>query len=100
LVGVDLIEWLRLTTYAADVAYSHAYGSRRRCVMDKNWNPKPDSNDAHPVATGVGAAGGAVTGAVIGTAVGGPVGTVAGGTAGAATGAIAGQKVAEKINPK
>jgi hypothetical protein len=45
--------------------------------MDKNYRPRPkvDSNDAHPVATGVGAAG-------------------------AATDAVAGQKVAEKVNPK
>lgn len=45
--------------------------------MNTNYDPKPtvESNDVHPVATGVGAAG-------------------------AATGALAGQKVAEKVSPR
>ena len=45
--------------------------------MNTNHDPKPevDSNDTHPAATGVGAAG-------------------------AAAGALTGQKIAEKVNPK
>ena len=101
-VGVHPIEGCQFTTYRASVGAFPRQRFKKESPMDNNNYPKSkvDSNDAHPVATGVGAAGGAVTGAVVGTAVGGPIGTVVGGAVGAATGAVTGQTVAEKVHPK
>ena len=80
--------------------------------MDRNENRddlgrKPDANrdpisgapGAHPVGTGVGAAGAGATGAAIGGVVGGPVGAVVGAAVGAVAGGLAGKGVAEAINP-
>ena len=53
---------------------------------------------AHPVGTGVGAAGAGAVGAAIG-AVAGPVGVVAGTAIGAVVGGLAGKSVAEQIDP-
>ncbi len=58
----------------------------------------PDSDSAHPVATGVGALGGAAAGAAVGT-MGGPVGTVVGAVAGAVVGGLGGHAVGRAFDP-
>ncbi len=63
-----------------------------------NRDPLTDAPGAHPVGTGLGAAGGAVAGAAAG-AMGGPVGAVVGGVAGAVVGGLAGKGAAESVNP-
>lgn len=71
----------------------------RKDGHDMNRDPISDAPGAHPVGTGLGAAGGAATGAAIGTAVGGPIGLAVGGVAGAIAGGLAGKGVAEAVNP-
>ena len=63
-----------------------------------NRDPLSDAPGAHPVGTGIGAAGGAVTGAAFG-AMGGPIGAAVGGVAGAVVGGLAGKGAAEAVNP-
>ncbi|MDR0225423.1 MAG: PA2169 family four-helix-bundle protein [Burkholderiaceae bacterium] len=63
-----------------------------------NRDPLSDAPGAHPVGTGLGAAGGAVTGAAFG-AMGGPIGAAVGGVAGAVVGGMAGKGAAEAVNP-
>lgn len=63
-----------------------------------NRDPLSGETGAHPVGTGIGAAGGAVAGAAIG-AVAGPVGAAVGLVAGAVAGGLAGKGVAEKLDP-
>ncbi|MFT3720882.1 MAG: PA2169 family four-helix-bundle protein [Pseudorhodoferax sp.] len=64
----------------------------------RNLDPITLAPGAHPVGTGVGAAGGGVAGAAIG-AVGGPLGAAVGLVAGAVVGGLAGKATAERINP-
>ena len=66
----------------------------------KPSNPDPITGEpgAHPVGTGLGAAGGAVAGATVGS-IAGPVGTLVGGAAGAIAGGLAGKGAAESVNP-
>jgi phage tail tape-measure protein len=68
---------------------------------NKEANPDPITGEhgAHPVGTGVGAAGGGLTGAAIGAAIGGPVGAAVGAVVGGVVGAYSGRGVAEAINP-
>ncbi|WP_143325922.1 hypothetical protein [Vandammella animalimorsus] len=66
---------------------------------DANPDPITGEPGAHPVGTGVGAAGGAAAGAAIGTMVAGPVGTLVGGVIGAVSGGLAGKGAAEAVNP-
>ncbi|MDX2239152.1 MAG: YsnF/AvaK domain-containing protein [Leptolyngbyaceae cyanobacterium bins.302] len=77
---------------------------------DKKKNPLYDPNDsnpdpitgepgAHPVGTGLGAAGAGAVGAVVGGAVGGPVGAVVGSVVGGVVGGLAGKGAAERVNP-
>jgi len=63
-----------------------------------NADPISGEPGAHPIGTGVGAAGGAVSGAAIG-AVGGPVGAAVGGVVGAVVGGLAGKSISEAVNP-
>ncbi|WP_313076404.1 PA2169 family four-helix-bundle protein [Melaminivora sp.] len=65
---------------------------------DANRDPLTNEPGAHPVGTGVGAAGGAVAGAAAG-AFGGPIGAAIGGIAGAVVGGLAGKAAAESVNP-
>jgi phage tail tape-measure protein len=65
---------------------------------DANRDPITGTPGAHPVGTGLGAAGGGMAGAAIG-ALGGPVGAAAGATIGAVAGGLAGKGVAEKVDP-
>jgi hypothetical protein len=65
---------------------------------DSNPDPITGAPGAHPVGTGLGAAGGGATGAAIG-AVGGPVGMAVGAVVGAVAGGLAGKGVAEMVDP-
>ena len=65
---------------------------------DTNPDPITGAPGAHPVGTGLGAAGGGAAGAAIG-AVGGPPGMLIGATVGAIVGGLAGKGVAEVIDP-
>ncbi|MFQ4135264.1 glycine zipper family protein [Nodosilinea sp. PGN35] len=75
--------------------------------IHKNAKNNPDANPdpitgqpgAHPVGTGVGAAGAGVVGTAIGGVVGGPVGAVVGAAVGAVAGGLVGKNTAEKIDP-
>ncbi|MBD2178629.1 hypothetical protein H6F42_17055 [Pseudanabaena sp. FACHB-1998] len=66
---------------------------------DANRDPISGETGAHPVGTGVGAAGAGTVGTVIGGAVGGPVGAVVGAVIGSVVGGLAGKNVAEQANP-
>ncbi len=66
---------------------------------DANRDPISGEPGAHPVGTGVGAAGAGAVGATIGGVVGGPVGAVVGAAIGAVGGGLAGKSVAERIDP-
>jgi len=65
---------------------------------DLNPDPITGAPGAHPVGTGIGAAGAGAVGAAIG-AVAGPVGSLAGAAIGAVVGGLAGKGVAEAIDP-
>jgi len=73
----------------------------------KDTNYSPDANPdpitgkpgAHPVGTGVGAAGVGTAATALGAAVGGPVGAAAGAVVGAVAGGLMGKGVAEQIDP-
>src|SRR3954454_3674465 len=68
-------------------------------TKDENRDPLSGEPGAHPVGTGLGAAGaGAATGA-LGGAVGGPVGAAVGAVVGAVAGGLAGKGIAESIDP-
>ncbi|WP_027996058.1 ferritin-like domain-containing protein [Simplicispira psychrophila] len=67
-------------------------------LNNSNLDPLTGAPGAHPVGTGLGAAGGAGAGAVAG-ALGGPVGMVVGGVVGAVAGGLAGKATAEVVNP-
>jgi hypothetical protein len=66
---------------------------------DANRDPLTEEPGAHPIGTGVGAAGGGTVGAVIGGAVGGPVGAMVGAAIGGVAGGFAGKGMAESVNP-
>lgn len=66
---------------------------------DSNPDPITKEPGAHPVGTGIGAAGAGSIGAVVGGVVGGPVGAVVGSVIGAVAGGLAGKGAAEKVNP-
>lgn len=63
-----------------------------------NRDPITQEPGAHPVGTGLGAAGGAAAGVTLG-AVGGPLGMALGGIVGAVAGGLAGKATAEAVNP-
>lgn len=66
---------------------------------DANRDPISGEPGAHPVGTGVGAAGAGAVGAAVGGAIGGPVGAAIGIAVGAVAGGLAGKSVAESIDP-
>ena len=70
----------------------------RKGEPDANRDPLSGAPGAHPVGTGLGAAGGAAAGATLGS-VAGPVGAVVGGAIGAVAGGLAGKGAAEAVNP-
>ena len=65
---------------------------------DTNPDPISGSAGAHPLGTGIGAAGGAAAGASLG-AVAGPFGAAVGTLVGAVAGGLAGKGAAEAIHP-
>jgi hypothetical protein len=65
---------------------------------DTNPDPISGTAGAHPLGTGIGAAGGAAAGASIG-AVAGPMGAALGTLVGAVAGGLAGKGAAEAIHP-
>lgn len=66
---------------------------------DSNPDPITGEPGAHPVGTGIGAAGAGAVGAVVGGAVGGPVGAVVGTVIGGVVGGLMGKGAAEQVNP-
>lgn len=66
---------------------------------DANPDPITGESGAHPLGTGVGAAGAGAIGTAVGGAIGGPVGAVVGAAVGAVAGGLAGKSVAEQIDP-
>ncbi|WP_435021436.1 hypothetical protein TA3x_002373 [Tundrisphaera sp. TA3] len=71
----------------------------KKTAPDANRDPITGEPGAHPVGTGLGAAGaGAAAGAVGGMAAG-PVGAAVGAVVGAVAGGLAGKGVAESIDP-
>lgn len=73
--------------------------NQTRSNQDSNLDPITKQPGAHPVGTGVGAAGAGTVGTVVGGAVGGPVGAVVGAVIGSVAGGLVGKNVAENINP-
>ncbi len=73
--------------------------NRTRNDHDSNPDPITKQPGAHPVGTGVGAAGAGTIGTVVGGAVGGPVGAVVGAAVGSVVGGLVGKNVAETVNP-
>lgn len=65
---------------------------------DLNRDPITDEPGAHPIGTGIGAAGGAVAGAA-GGSIAGPIGAAVGGVVGAVVGGLAGKAAGEAVNP-
>jgi uncharacterized protein YcfJ len=66
---------------------------------DANRDPISNEPGAHPVGTGVGAAGAGTAATLIGAVVGGPVGGVVGAVVGSVIGGLAGKVTAESVNP-
>ncbi len=66
---------------------------------DANRDPLSHAPGAHPVGTGVGAAGVGTAATVVGGALGGPVGAAVGAAVGAVAGGLIGKGIAEKIDP-
>ncbi len=66
---------------------------------EANLDPISGQPGAHPVGTGVGAAGIGSVATVVGSVVGGPIGAVVGAVVGSVVGGLAGKSTAEKINP-
>jgi uncharacterized protein (TIGR02271 family) len=66
---------------------------------DANRDPISGEPGAHPVGTGIGAAGAGAVGAAIGGVVGGPVGAVVGSVIGSVAGGLIGKGAAESVNP-
>jgi len=66
---------------------------------DANRDPLSGQPGAHPVGTGIGAAGIGTVGAVVGGVIGGPVGAVIGSAVGAVAGGLVGKSAAEAVDP-
>lgn len=66
---------------------------------DSNPDPITGEPGAHPVGTGIGAAGAGAAGAAIGGVVGGPIGAVVGAAIGSVVGGLVGKSAAEAVNP-
>jgi hypothetical protein len=75
------------------------HAEKQPVERDMNRDPISGTPGAHPVGTGIGAAGGAAAGAAVGLMAGGPIGTAVGGIVGAVMGGLAGKGVGEVVNP-
>ncbi|WP_435009620.1 hypothetical protein P12x_000878 [Tundrisphaera lichenicola] len=75
--------------------------SAKKNIHDKDENLDPISGEpgAHPVGTGLGAAGAGAAAGAVGGAVGGPIGAAVGAVVGAVAGGLAGKGIAESIDP-
>lgn len=67
-------------------------------IKSENRDPITNAPGAHPVGTGIGAAGAGAAGTAIGAAVG-PVGAIVGAAVGSVVGGLIGKGVAEAIDP-
>ena len=69
-------------------------------LSEPNLHPDPLTGEpgAHPVETGLGAAGAGTIGTIVGGAVGGPIGAVVGAAIGAVSGGLMGKETAEVID--
>jgi hypothetical protein len=68
-------------------------------TRDENLDPISGEPGAHPVGTGLGAAGAGAAAGALGGAVAGPVGAAVGAVIGAVGGGLAGKGIAESIDP-
>lgn len=70
-------------------------------INSEDTNPDPITGQAgaHPLGTGVGAAGVGTAATVVGAAVAGPIGAVVGAVVGSVAGGLAGKSTAESVNP-
>ena len=66
---------------------------------DANRDPISGQSGAHPVGTGIGAAGAGTIGAIVGGVIGGPIGAVVGSAIGSVAGGLVGKNAAENVNP-
>lgn len=71
---------------------------RHDAAGSPNRDPITGEPGAHPIGTGLGAAGAGAAGAAIGSAAG-PIGTAVGAVIGAVAGGLAGKGVAEAVDP-
>ena len=71
----------------------------RPAGTDANRDPITGTPGAHPVGTGLGAAGAGAAAGAAGGAMAGPVGAVVGAVAGAVVGGLAGKAAGEAVNP-
>lgn len=78
--------------------YSNREPARPDEARDANRDPITGQPGAHPVGTGLGAAGAGAAGAAIGAAAG-PIGSAVGAVVGAVAGGLAGKGIAESIDP-
>jgi hypothetical protein len=73
--------------------------SERVVSPDENKDPISGEPGAHPIGTGLGAAGAGAAGLAAGMAVAGPIGGAVGAVVGAVAGGLGGKAVAEEIDP-
>jgi len=66
---------------------------------DANRDPITGEPGAHPIGTGLGAAGAGAAAGAVGGAIGGPIGAAIGAVAGGIAGGLAGKAAAEAVNP-
>lgn len=83
----------------ADLDKNRDLNQRDEHEPDANRDPLSGQPGAHPVGTGIGAAGIGAVGAVVGGVIGGPVGAVIGSAVGAVAGGLVGKSAAESVDP-
>lgn len=83
----------------ADLDKNRDLNPKKDHEPDANRDPISGQPGAHPVGTGIGAAGIGAVGAVVGGVIGGPVGAVVGSAVGAVAGGLVGKSAAESVDP-
>ncbi len=83
----------------ADKDIKQDYDADPRRERDINPDPITGEPGAHPIGTGVGAAGVGTAATAVGAALGGPVGAVVGAVVGSVAGGLMGKGIAEQIDP-
>jgi hypothetical protein len=71
----------------------------RKTGTDANRDPITGAPGAHPVGTGLGAAGAGAAAGALGGAIAGPIGAAAGAVIGGVAGGLAGKAAGEAVNP-